>query len=786
MSLSLALADAPASEKPRSAPSEVELRNEFVKIRVSDAGVWSLSFTDGTGAVLENVRFRLEAGEAEGNVGDYIVRLSKEHRTDDLGEFERAVMHWDGRGVRPDIDYSVSLNTREPELIVELDYLNRTGEEKRITAVWPMSTDRDDGGLTLPGSPQDWVGVKTEGYYGPHQIVRGISSLENIPSHFVARNAVAERSFLLGFLSHRKGVGSVSLARGEDSRIGLGARVLYAEPSIPVPPGRDIKGEKLLMVFGKNGLENLERLGDLIGLEHGINLREEKSLDERSRFFHTWKNEWASYIMLGRITGPDGGPTNPAEHEALSALGLDKYGYTSPPAGFRRQPLRVGAAPCLARMQGLKDFWAPLSEARRKELRQAHPDWFIQIDPKDAPYLLDFPNPEALGIVPQQELYVFDFSHPEVIEFERERAESAAKRYDIFKYTADFIHRWQYFPQQHDPFQTVPEMLRNAIGVWRDQGAKAWGLAYINRFYLSYGLWDTVRVGMDSDGGYLEPHSGSFLGQCVPMASQRYFFNGRVWWNNPSSYHVYVQGRYSPGEAKVHATFCAFAANILTLGEPLTKEELPPDRLDIIKKISPAGMDVSRPLDYFDRSHPAVWHMPIERPFGSWDLLALFAYWHDKDKSFSIDLAELGLPDAKEYLVYEFWQDSFLGSKKGRLDVDLNGPDCAVYSIVEKKLQPQLVSTNRHVRHMANDILDLAWESASNVLRGKSKVIEGEYYELRIHVPEGFQPQDVLLSEDYTVSRELSGSILRVQFTPAETGEVHWRIGFLRSDHSPS
>jgi hypothetical protein len=276
------------------------------------------------------------------------------------------------------------------------------------------------------------------------------------------------------------------------------------------------------------------------------------------------------------------------------------------------------------------------------------------------------------------------------------------------------------------------------------------------------------------------------------MVSHRYFYNGRVWWNSPDHFHVYALGEYTPGMGRTHASFCGFAANLLYLGEPfaLTVERegsFPADRVEIAKKVALAGMDTSRPLDYFETSHPAIWHMPIQRAFGSWDLLALFSYYEGEPRTFRVALDRLGLDPNGDYLVYEFWSNRFVGTVRGTLEETIAGADCGIYSIVPKRDHPQLISTSHHIRHMANDILDLEWLPNTSVLRGRSEVVAGEPYELRVHTPEPFVFDGAVLTDaegDPHVMREDTGPIVRIQFTPRATGSVEWQLTFHPEDRT--
>ena len=57
----------------------------------------------------------------------------------------------------------------------------------------------------------------------------------------------------------------------------------------------------------------------------------------------------------------------------------------------------------------------------------------------------------------------------------------------------------------------------------------------------------------------------------------------------------------------------------------------------------------------------------------------------------------LGLEPAQGYLVYDFWDDRFLGLHGDRLKVLVRLADCLTLAVHPAKGVPQLISTNRHV-----------------------------------------------------------------------------------------
>jgi hypothetical protein len=193
-------------------------------------------------------------------------------------------------------------------------------------------------------------------------------------------------------------------------------------------------------------------------------------------------------------------------------------------------------------------------------------------------------------------------------------------------------------------------------------------------------------------------------------------------------------------------------------------------------------MDVSYPVDLFDRKPAAVWNMPIERPFAKWNVLAVFNYTGKGDRKFTtaLDLAkDLRLDPAKEYIVYEYWSKKLIGTFQGKFDTRLLSPyDCDIYSIVEKQNHPVLVSTSRHVRQMAFDIKDLAYDSRLRVLRGTSRAVAGDPYQLRVYAPEGFAARSAELTGNIPTTMKTEGPLLTVDFIAPNGDDVDWKIIF--------
>jgi hypothetical protein len=297
---------------------------------------------------------------------------------------------------------------------------------------------------------------------------------------------------------------------------------------------------------------------------------------------------------------------------------------------------------------------------------------------------------------------------------------------------------------------------------------------------------DTYAGGYDIRG----PGHRGFLGECVPGATMRFFYNGRVFWNDGDHSHVYKYAgasregsRIMPyDEAKVSLTYKAIATSCMRLSEAFDGP-YPEERLELLKRLSPPTADVAYPVDLFVRKPAVVWNLPVERAFGKWNILGVFNFGpKSPNLTVTLDAAQdLRLDPQKEYLVYEFWSHKLVGMFRGRfVSRAIGNKDCDVYSIVAKEDRPVLVSTSRHVRQMAFDVKDLRWEGGQNVLHGLSRAVGGDPYELRIWVPAGYRLDRVELPTGLTVATKTEGDLLLVDYTTSTDDDVAWTVRFSR------
>jgi hypothetical protein len=617
----------------------------------------------------------------------------------------------------------------------------------------------------LGGTTDQWISLgamtRNRDYYDLNSVIHLITPQMYTVNH-VVRNMGTGDSLLMGHVTTLKGSSRFEVAQGWDGKTPDRMRVRgYCSYKVTMPPGKSFAGEKLLIDFNHDALRAMEHQADLIAIAHDVRLKQRRPINLEDR--EMVANDYSRYH--GWMSG--GTDANAARFFKENGL-TDFYwglGGPAPQASW-----------------GVRGLGGGVSGER--------------------PTVTNYPAECYLPIHTTK--YggerVIDFSNPLTIKLERERAlrwvaghESQTGRVEM-----DFADWWDKWPGQYDPYMSALETYHAAGAPWRqviDQKAPRMvirsNMAPVDH---SYGLVDILRTSEDADGGY-EAGEGTRLlfTESLMGTAIRSFYNGRVFWSDGDGFHVYkfkpdygTNGRFNYGQAKVSANFHAIAANVLFVSEAFD-EKYPDNRIELLKRISPPTMDVSYPVDLFVRKPAQVWNMPVERPFGKWSVLAVFNYTSKMSRSeehflFStaLDAAkDLRLEPNKEYLVYEFWTKTFIGTFKGTFVTrPLNPYDCDVYSIVEKQDRPVLLSTSRHVRQMAFDIKDLVYDRQQRMLRGISRAVAGDPYQLRIYVPDGFTAKRVELSEGLAPRMETHDHLLTVDYTSSTGKDVEWKVFF--------
>jgi hypothetical protein len=286
----------------------------------------------------------------------------------------------------------------------------------------------------------------------------------------------------------------------------------------------------------------------------------------------------------------------------------------------------------------------------------------------------------------------------------------------------------------------------------------------------AFGLVDAMRVGPDNAGNWADWKAAS------PMIGAReYFLNGRIWYNDPDP--SYVRSSVTLDEARTMASWVAISGQLYSNGDWIPG--LPPERLDILKRtLAPHGKMV-RPVDFMDRDVSRIWQVTDGTGGARRDIVALFNF-DDNPQQIKVPLAKLDLPQALSYAGFEFWSNTFLPPIKDEISRDLPPHSCQIIALRAAQDHPFIVSTSRHVTQGMIDLTDEKWNPTSNTLSGKSRIVAGDPYELRIATPAGetWQITQAIVNETGAtiVSSDKSG--LRATINTDVDGSVGWKLVF--------
>lgn len=753
-----------------AAPVLLETQNLRLAVDVENCR-WSIAQKNGPMAI-RDIYF-LPGDDPSGWTVTSAINRSDDNR---FGKFVTITL----RGTKPghlDFEYQVSIGKTGDDVLVSLGRTNRTGRPVDIEDMdYFVSGDARLGGMT-----DRWISLGTHSRNDDYYKLWTVQELVT-PQLYAVNHLVRDRDsgncLLMGHVTTLKGASRFEVRQGWQDAVQDRMQIRgFCSYKVRMPDGAQFAGEKLLINFNTDGLRAMEHQADLIAIAHDIRLRQRRPIDLDDR-------EWIGSMYCRWFGWMSGGKRDVAqkfiEQHNLEAYHIGGANSTGGPHSGGMGVYGCGGA------------------VRGRERQINYP----------AECYLPLKTPHYGGE------RVIDFSNPLTVRLEQERATKWAKTDPsrTGEVETDFSGWWDKWPGQHDPYKSALETYRAGGMPWREAidkyAPRREVRSNMNVIDHTYGIVDVCRISSDADRGYesvqstlLPPLPPFLFSDTVLGSANRFFYNGRVFWNDGDGFHVYKyvepDGKHFTAEqAKVVANFRSIATNTILISEAFD-EAYPPDRIELLKRISPPTMDVAYPVDLFVRQPAQVWNMPIERPFGRWNVIGIFNYTHllkvehlsnsliqmlagENDTPFSTELdaqKDLRLDPNKEYAVYEFWSRSFIGTFRGKFKPRPVKPyDCDIYSVVEVQDRPFLLSTSRHVRQMAVDIKATNYDA--NGLTGVSRSVPGDPYQLRIYAPEGFKATAFHLPDGNTGTLRQDGNMVTLDWVSQSDRDVEWQVLF--------
>lgn len=352
--------------------------------------------------------------------------------------------------------------------------------------------------------------------------------------------------------------------------------------------------------------------------------------------------------------------------------------------------------------------------------------------------------------------YFFDLTHPQFLQDYLPRAVKQipewgykALKWDIFPLTAQHSDRCH--DRMYDPSRSTTQALRSAVrSVRAILGDEFYMLSccgsYERTTLAACDLFDAARIG--SDIFTWDELKTSFVSRILRL----YPFHNTQLYCDPDN--VILRPEYNDlYQAQTRITLVSLLGLPCTFGDDL--RTLPADRLELLRRGLPT-LDI-HPMDLrelpLDRDE-LITNLVINRPFERWNVAAVTNLAQEA-RTITVDLRDdLGLEDG-EYLIHEYWTDTFHGVVSDKLTLTLPACASAVLSVRKKTGKLQLVSTSRHITQGAAELLDVQY--ANGKLSGRSGVVKDDPYTVKAYDPR-------------------TDRLVEQTIVPAATGELTWTL----------
>ena len=328
----------------------------------------------------------------------------------------------------------------------------------------------------------------------------------------------------------------------------------------------------------------------------------------------------------------------------------------------------------------------------------------------------------------------------------------------------------------HDPEKSNVEAYRDGLRLVRDTvGRKVFilgcnGPQNMRSYGGAFGLVDGMRIGPDNKSDWKNLQRGPLFG------SRHYFLHGRIWYNDPDP--VYVRESMPLNHAQLICSWVTLSGQLNLSSEWFPG--LPAARLDLLKRTMPSHGLLPRPADLFERELPSLWLLSDTRHKPRRDVIGIFN-WESSEQKFDYPLDRLGLDPQTDYVAFDYWHNTLIPSIKGRLPLAVPSESCRILAVRPRSTHPQLLSTSRHITQGIVDVLEESWDENTRTLSGRSQVVAGDTYELRIVAAaqaNSFNVSSADESAGVLSSSTESPGLVRMSLRSPTSREVSWRVHF--------
>ena len=167
----------------------------------------------------------------------------------------------------------------------------------------------------------------------------------------------------------------------------------------------------------------------------------------------------------------------------------------------------------------------------------------------------------------------------------------------------------------------------------------------------------------------------------------------------------------------------------------------------------------------------------VKKDWDEWDVVAVLNYG-DEPLTRRIELSRIGLEPDAEHVVWEFWNEQYLGVKSGTFDAIVPPRSARLYRLARRTPHPWLLSTDMHTLQGQVEIEACHWEPETMTLSGKAVRPKGERGNVFLTVPPGLALQNP--AEHWIAKDAHDGSLIVRRELRFDDGTAEWETRFAR------
>jgi alpha-galactosidase len=586
-----------------------------------------------------------------------------------------------------------------------------------------------------------------------------------------------KESTVLGYLENYSGLGKFSIARNSPGELAFIASSVF-EPQLALQPGATIRSDRLMICLAANPYAALEQYATISGKAR--NARTSSVLNGWCSWFYTLSKVSEQEVVNNTI---------------FAATHLKPYGleYIQIDEGYQRWhghwdgnerfPHGMKWLADIIKSHGFKaGIWiSPYVISEPTEVFQKHPEWLVKGDDGKPQRVGNWPPNTAPPADENPKRYCLDITHPGAAQWLHDLIHKIVNEWGYEMIKIDFV-AWSILAAKnyYDPAVSSAEVYRKGMEIMRKAAGEKCHILECGPGNITSGLIDSMRIELDVYYGFNEAAWNTYFlhpAGSAAAAGKRYYFHKRTWVNDVD--HVCMD-LLNNQQAEAAATIIALSGGNMFSGDRLT--QLDPYKLEILKKITPSSGEAAKPVDLFDADIQSVFVLKVNKPFAEWTIAGFFnaSLTEKQTKKYSPD--RLWLDRDKTYLIFDFWNQQFIGEISEEIKIDIEPGSVRLLSVHEKTGRPQFVSTDRHVAQGALELENCIWNEDTKTLSGISVGALHTSHNVFIYVPQE-QPwtwdgSALYRDQDMYSIKLVDKHIIRIHVRFEQSGRVNWQLSF--------